>query len=455
MGPFCCNFGQLWHKILINAVLILLTGGGISPAAFATSLEQAVRTALISHPQIKSAEAKRQASAHDLREAKGGYYPTVDLSGNLGREHTDIYQFKETGDRSKSLTTREVGLSMSLMVYDGKATTSEVDRRSALLEAAGKDAASTHESVAFRAVEVYLDVLEGQRLVALAEENVGSHRQTLQKVRLGAERGVSQKADVAQARGRLALAQSALVAREGKLREAELKYRRVIGEMPDGLLEPAVNSSNLLQEKSISDDSLRLAITEGIQTALSENPSLQAARSEVDAAKAAVRGAKAAYLPRVDLQVKVNRDDNIAGVVGGRDSEAIMLVASWNVYRGGADQAREKALVKRHFAAKDTAVDTQRQVEEAVAIALKAKATSEMRLFFLEEHVKASEETLKSYQAQFKLGRRSLLDMLNAKNELFSASSNLVAGRYDDLLNQYFVDASQGVLNNRLGTAVE
>ncbi|MCP4041534.1 MAG: TolC family protein, partial [Gammaproteobacteria bacterium] len=312
----------------------------------------------------------RQAAAHDLRETQGGYYPTVDLSGNLGREHTDIEAFKDTGDRSKSLSHRELGLSMSLMLYDGKATTSEVNRRGALLAAAGSRINGTRETVAFRAVEAYLDVLENQRLVELAQENVNSHRQTMRKVRLKAERGVSQRADVEQARGRLALAQSVLVAREGKLREAEIEYQRVIGETPGELLEPERHSLNLSSDTGINMDSLQQAISTATQTALVESPALQMAGREVDAAKDAVSGAKAAYLPRVDLEVTVNKDDNIAGVAGDRDSEAIMLVARWNVYRGGSDKAREKALVERHFAAKDTALDTRRDVEAGVAIAL-------------------------------------------------------------------------------------
>jgi adhesin transport system outer membrane protein len=52
---------------------------------------------------------------------------------------------------------------------------------------------------------------------------------------------------------------------------------------------------------------------------------------------------------------------------------------------------------------------------------------------------------------QLELGRRTLLDVLNAESELFTARSNLIAGRYEDLLNQYSILAAQGLLVKSLG----
>ncbi len=92
-------------------------------------------------------------------------------------------------------------------------------------------------------------------------------------------------------------------------------------------------------------------------------------------------------------------------------------------------------------------------ISERVAIAVQAKATSEQRLQYLKAHVKSSTETLKSYQAQLRLGRRTLLDSLNAANELFTAQSNLVSGNYEDILNRYFIAASKGTLVKELGLA--
>ena len=110
----------------------------------------------------------------------------------------------------------------------------------------------------------------------------------------------------------------------------------------------------------------------------------------------------------------------------------------------GADRAGQLAAAERKVSAQDQLEDTLRRIAENVAIAHQARATSESRIAHLRQHVVASEGTLYAYEAQFELNRRTLLDVLNARNELFNARSSLVFGTYDDLINAYFVEASVG-----------
>ncbi|MCZ6894348.1 MAG: TolC family protein [Gammaproteobacteria bacterium] len=149
----------------------------------------------------------------------------------------------------------------------------------------------------------------------------------------------------------------------------------------------------------------------------------------------------------------MRRDDNIAGVAGNRNADAVMVVARWNLFRGGADRAQELAAGERKTVADERLDEISRLIAENVAIAFQARATSESRLTYLNQHVQSSEGTLQAYRAQFELNRRTLLDVLNAENELFIAGSNLVSGSYDDLVNEYFVDASKGDLAGRFGVS--
>ena len=147
----------------------------------------------------------------------------------------------------------------------------------------------------------------------------------------------------------------------------------------------------------------------------------------------------------------MRRDNNLAGVRGNRNADAVMVVARWNLFRGGADKERQMAAAERRASAQDQLEDTMRRIAENVAIAYQARATSESRLNYLEQHVASSEGTLDAYRAQFELNRRTLLDVLNATNELFNARSSLVIGLYDDLVNSYFVEASVGSLAAQFG----
>lgn len=432
------------------ATALVAAGAG---AAGATTLVEAVDTALATNPRVARADALTRAAGRDVREARGGYFPEIGVAGGIGAEDSNIKQLSVTDQEAGTLTRREFALTLRQMLFDGFETANEVARRTALLDAAEHNAVDVRESIAFQTVQVFLDVIQSRELVRLAEANVEAHRKTLDNVRAKVDRGVGQRADLQQAEARLALARSVLTARQGRLREAMSNYERVVGEPPGDLVAPRREPSGLTGAGTIDDTALQQRIADYIAEAIEEHPAMRQARAELAAAEEAIDVARSAYWPRVDLEGTLNRSANLSGVEGVRNSDTLMLVGRFNLFRGGSDKAREQAAIERRFAAEEALADTRRAIEENVAIALKARATSEARIAYLEAHVNASEETLKAYQAQFELGRRTLLDTLNAENELFTARSNLASGIYDDLVNQYFVEAARGRLVSSLGAS--
>lgn len=422
------------------------------PPAAAITIEDAVNQALTSNPEVLRSEAEVAAAGHDVRTARAGYYPSLDLNLRFGREAANIKQLRRAGNKSSDLWRRESGVSFSQLVWDGNATRSEVQRRVALLNSAEHSLEDTRNALAFRASEAYLDVLRNRELVALAVENVSAHQKTLQNVEAKQSSGVGNKADVNQARARLALAHSTLTAREGGLREAVARYVRLVGdEPPQDLAVPQAPASGLVSGGEVDRAALSTRTGSEQQAAMDSHPAAQQAEAGIEAADAELTGSRSGYHPQISFEGALNRDNNIAGVEGNRNSDTLMVVARWNLFRGGADFAQQKAAAARKVFAQEELDDARRRIAENVAIALQARATSESRLDFLRQHVASSEGTLAAYRDQFELNRRTLLDVLNAQNELFNARSNLVFGRYDDLINVYFVDASKGALAGRFG----
>lgn len=441
--------GQTLRLVLLLAAILA------SANARAATIEQAVQQALTSNPEVLGAASDVVAAGHDVRQAKAGYYPSLDLRVRYGREHTNIKQLSTSGDPSRDLWRRESGVSFRQLLWDGNATRSEVQRRVALLNSAEHSLADTQNALAFRAAEAYLDVLRNRELVALAVENTASHEKTLSNVRAKLDSGVGNKADVNQATARVALARSTLTARRGTLLEAAARYERIVGEEPPPeLAVPGVAPFGMTGADGLVDESnLAAATAEAQQRALSEHPSALQSSANIAAAEATLTGAKSGYHPQLNLEGNLDRNNNISGVNGNRNSDAVMVVARWNLFRGGADWAEQKAAAQRIVSAQELLDDTHRRIAENVAIAHQARATSESRLNYLREHVSSSEGTLQAYRAQFELNRRTLLDVLNARNELFNARSNLIFGLYEDMINAYFVEASGGTLAQSFGVS--
>ncbi len=444
-----------WHLVTALASTVLLVAAlSTAPTdALATTIKDAVGQAVSTNPAILSAAAQARASTHDLRTARSGYYPSLDLDAGFGPEDTNSKQLKRAGNDRGEMDRREAGLTARQLLWDGFATRSEVERRVALLNASEHSVSDTSEAIAFRAAESFLDVIRNRELVALARKNVASHEKTVGNVQARSDSGVGNLADVAQANARVALARSTLVAREGALRESIARYEQIVGSKPGELVTPSREPSGLNAADGIDQSQLSSAIESGKGQALDGHPAVLQSQAEMEAAEAGIKAAKAAYHPTLNLEGRMRRDGNVGGVEGTRNSTAIMLVARWNLFRGGGDRAQEFAAVERKTAAAGLVDDTKRAIAANVSIAYQARAISESRIAYLEQHVNASLGTLQSYRAQFELNRRTLLDVLNAENELFNARSNLTSGLFDDMVNQYFVEASKGQLRQSLGVS--
>jgi adhesin transport system outer membrane protein len=437
-----------------GAATLAMLACGVPWTASAITIEDAVRQAITSNPTVLQAEADMRAAGHDVRQARAGYFPSLDLDTRYGREHTNIKQLSLAGNDVDDLWRRESGLTVTQLLWDGNATRSEVQRRVSLLNSAENSLADTRNALAFRAAEAYLDVLRNRELVELARANADSHARVLDNVQAKFSSGVGNKADVEQATARLALARSTVTAREGARLEARARYERVVGDAPPAdLARPQAGPSGLVKAGAVDPAELTAATDSAQERALSDHPLVLQSTADVEAVQAAIKAARAGYHPQINLEGSLRRDNNLAGVAGNRNADALMVVARWNLFRGGADRARELAAAERKVSAQDQLEDAMRRIAENVAIAYQARATSESRIAFLGQHVASSEGTLQAYRAQFELNRRTLLDVLNAENELFNARSNLVIGTYDDIVNSYFVDASVGSLAGRFGGA--
>jgi adhesin transport system outer membrane protein len=274
-------------------------------------------------------------------------------------------------------------------------------------------------------VEAYLEVLRAAQLLDLARTNEQTHVLTLEKTQQRLQQKVGSQADVHQSVARLAVARSQLVQREGSVRDAEARFVRLLGHPPRNPRYPA------------SRPGLPPTQSDAVAEALAGNPTVKAAAADMDAATAAIEVARAAYMPRVDLELTGVNRNNADGLMGSSSEASALVVLRYNAFRGGADQAVVRESSERRETAREALENARRATGEAAVRAFVALESARSALPYLTQHVSSTAEVLQAYRAQFELGRRTLLDLLNAENELFQARSNLANGDYTILLAEY------------------
>jgi len=408
----------------------------------AETLTEVIQHTLETNPDVLITIHKRLAADQELKQVQGGYLPSVELTGGYGREKSDNTTTRNQTGGDMNLARQELGLTLSQMVFDGFSLQNKVAHRNSLVNSAAYKVKDRSENIAIITAELYLEILRRKELLELTKDNVVVHQKILEQIRTLVKGGAGRKADIQQSASRLALAKSSLVSAQGNLRNAEINYQRVTGEFPKALTMPP---------RIPAETALPARVEVALDIALSNHPSLEIVQSDLEAAKAAHQQTKSAFMPRFYFELGASKNENLDGVEGDNDDLNAMLRMRYNLYRGGADKARRQETAERIDTAKETIRRAERIVEENLLLSWNSLITIRARLDYLNTHVKSTEEVLQSYKEQFKLGRRSLLDVLDSENELFNARASLATARYTEMLSIFQLLESMGLLLETLG----
>lgn len=400
-----------------HSVLALSLSVGLSGWAAAATLQEVVVDNINQNPEVQQALQSYAAVMQEIRQAKAGYYPTLDATLGYGYEWTD----KENGVQDEELNRREARLNLNQMIFDGFATSSEVKRQQARAASRASNYKDTAQRYVLASSRAYLEVQRREQLLQLARESLYNHVTLYDQIRRRSESGMGTLASLQQAEGRLALSEVNMLAAENNLRDAQASYRRVVGQpVPDTL--EAFDSSIL-----VLPETLDAAIEKG----LANQPVASLAQADVEATLAQRDAAKSRMYPRLDFEVERRWDENIDGTPGDDEDLTAMLRLRYNLFNGGADKARIRQTEHQIGEAQAIQRDAQRQIRESVELSWNAYEILQRQQEYLEKHVRSSEDTRDSYKKQFDIGQRSLLDLLDTENEVFSAKNQLADARID------------------------
>ncbi|TWC13142.1 MULTISPECIES: TolC family outer membrane protein [unclassified Pseudomonas] len=402
----------------------------------AQTLPQAMQQALNVHPEIQAGVNSRLAADYQLKAAKGGYLPRVDLAAGYGREGTDSVTTRSgSNNHWETLNRSESSLRVTQMVFDGFATSSEVGRQQATVNARAYSLLDTSERTGLTVAQVYLDVLTRREFVRLAEENLKSHERIFDQIKLRTERGVGNRADHDQAEARVAQARNNLITEQTNLADAETNYLSAVGQLPDQLERPA-DFMALLPAN----------LTEARAQMLENSPVLRSAEADIVATEKQYEAAKSSFYPRFDAELGRTADNDLDGQNGHNNEWQAMLRMRFNLYAGGSNKADLESKSYLSNQALDIRNNALRQLTEELGLAWNALNNANAQVPIAQQYVDRSSSVRNAYQKQFSLGERTLLDLLDSENELFSASRRLAEIKNVQLFTQYRIKATMGEL---------
>lgn len=402
------------------SVAVLTGSAALVNMAYAqtsATLNQVVEKTILNHPEIRARFHDFQSTAEGQAVARGALGPQVNARGWVGRE----WRNKTEGQDEKNWNRPGYSLELRQLLFDGFSTLNNV-RQFGFEKLSGYyELLATTDNLAIESVNAYLDVQRYREMELLARQNFSMHAETLKQLRERQQSGVGRGVDLEQANGRLALAQTNLMTESNNLNDVQQRYRRLTGEYPAAVLADAPSVTGSLPQTP-----------ENFLPSLRGNPSILSKQALLKASEFGIDSAKGRFSPTLEFVAATGKDRSQPGeAYRNVQSTSVQLVASMNLYRGGADSARVRQTAAQSYAARDVRDYTCRNVQQELSIAWNNVQRLVAQLPYLREHELATSKVRTAYQQQYQIGQRSLLDLLDTENELFDSRRALVNGIFD------------------------
>ena len=424
---------RLKSLLVVSTALVTLALG----SAEAQTLRDSLASAYNTNPDLGSARAELRSTDELVSQALSGYRPQVGATASY-----DIVDLN-TSVGDSTLDSSALGLNVTQPLYRGGGLDANLRASENTVRASRANLISTEQQVLYDAVRAYAGVWRDRSVLELAVSNEKRLQRQLQATQDRFNVGEVARTDVAQAEARLSGAESSRVEAEGQLANSIAIFRRVISQEPQNVDQP------------VKPDQLPANEAQAQELA-SANPNIASAQYVLAAAKDDVDVAFAQILPSVDLRASTGYANEPSTNLDWQRDASIGVQVTVPLYQGGAEysQVRQNKQIARQR--DQQLVAAQRSVAENVTTAWETLQTNTANISSRQAQVRANRIALEGTEQEAQVGSRTVLDVLDAEQELFSSQVELVRAQANEAIAAYALLATVGQLTaERLDLDVE
>jgi outer membrane protein len=431
-------------RTLFKAALLAGAVLAAAPAAAAPdTLKEALASAYQTNPTLLGARAQQRAVDEGVPIARADGLPSVTAD-------PQYIEFVKQASNSFTAPKRLVGAGVDLGVpiYSGGAVKNGIRAAKRRVEAGQNDLRATEASVFTQVVAAYMDVIRDQAVVGLTGSNVRVLEVNLRATSDRFEIGDLTRTDVAQSNSRLALARGDFRTAQANLIGSRERYIQVVGKPPVDLQPPPPLPN------------LPASVEEAEAIALTDNPDLLAARERSRAAGYDINVAGAGRLPRVSVFTGADYT-NYLGSLGGvgvddmgnpvtldvpqtSTSAQVGVRATVPIFQGGRPAAQERRAQAQAAATYETEIAVERDVIAQVRSAWSSWQAANEIIATNQTAVDAAALSLEGVRAENTVGNRTILNILDAEQELLRAQVQLVTARRNAYVAGFSLLAAMG-----------
>jgi TolC family type I secretion outer membrane protein len=424
-------------SLALRRLLLATAGVGLGLCAgmgegSAMTLTEALAAAYNNNPTLLAQRARLRESDEGINQALSGWRPTVQFTGSAG-----VARSEETGLPQQTLVPRSLDLNVIQNVYNGGRTAAQTAQAENTVRSTRAQTLATEQTVLFSVVSAYMDVVQNQAVLDLSINNEQVLRRQLEASQDRFRVGEITRTDVAQSESRYAAATADRVQAEGTLQNSRAAFERAVGE-PPGLLQPPV-------ERPV----LPVSRAESASLASSNNPNVIAAQFTEAAARDNVRNVRGQLLPQLNVIGDILKEQEVTPNIRNTTANSFSVIARVTVplYEGGQFYSQTRQALEVVGQRRSELDDTRRQVVQLAESDYETIQALRARIISLQSTIRAAEIALEGVQQEAAVGARTVLDILDAEQEVFTDRVNLVRSQHDLAIAEFDLAAQVGRLN--------
>jgi outer membrane protein len=414
-----------------------LTAGLWAAETQAQTLEEALSAAYVSNPTLAAERAALRATDERVPQALSNWRPTVEAFGGVGKRSIEGNRRTAFGGGNQDLTPRSYGAQVTQPLFRGGRTIAETRAAENAVRAGRARLDSVEQQVLLSAATAYMDVYRDQAVLDLQIRNEQRLARQLEATRDRFQVGEVTRTDVFQAEARLAGATAARVGAEGSLERSRATYRNVVGQIPGVLTQPSIPRD------------LPNALDQAITASKRQNPDILEAEFAERSSLDTVDQIRGEGLPTLSLQGAAQRDHENTFEGARTDSLEALVNLDLPLYQAGAVDSRLRQ--SKQNVVENRRILDQRRLDaiEAATSAWNNLQTARAALTSLRKAVQANEVALEGVQREAEVGARTVLDILDAEQELVNSQVDLVGAQRDEIVATFELKTAIGELSAR------
>ena len=428
-------------KFVIGCLIFLIGVGSFVSAqeekveVIPYNLKAALKSVLNNHKTILATKSDIEAAKLRLKQSRGGYFPSLDVTANYGHENI----IKYGPGNNTQLMARDATAKITQTISDFGLTKSTVETSRLSLKQTRATETQIKNDILLRAISAYLRIIQSRESVRFARQSVANIKKQTELEDAAVTAGGGLTSDVLQAKTQLAGAQARLIQFEGVLATSKHEFEYVFNSFPDNL-----NSLVLL--KSVFDK-LPKSLEEAEEITMKNNPSLIAARITEDIGKEAINTAKSSLFPTVKGIVSHSEKQDFGGVVGFKRETTAKLDFAYPLNLSLSEYAGKDAAIESYLATSTRIRDQEDMIKQMLRTTWDGLKTAQQNAQFLTNQARISGESLELARQERQAGNRTLLDVLGGETALINAQADAIAAKIEVLINSYTLLSLMGGLS--------